>query len=381
MNIQEELKINGNYPSFPMGGINFPGSPKYNTPVTPLANIELALKRDAAGALRGEQIWAPQGGDVVTFCPVIMPDNIARAFVIEAGNDPKYNTSGGKDFFGVEWEFVPSAGGSMVRPGSEPLIPKVYDEDWDMDLSDFAQWENYVKFPDLSKYDWAGNAEKNKDFLAADERAVMPWVLTGLFERLISFVEFENAAVALKNEDQQPHVHRLFDKLADFYDELFGYYQKYYDAKLFYFHDDWGSQRSPFFSPDTVREMIAPYLKRVCDSAHKRGQYIILHSCGKIEPLVPVMVECGVDVWSGQPMNDRLQVLKDNHGKIYIEFGPDTGGFGAPPLTPEEQKASIDAWLDTFGEYIDSIFVNASFGGNELLYKTIYEYSRKKFAK
>jgi hypothetical protein len=111
------------------------------------------------------------------------------------------------------------------------------------------------------------------------------------------------------------------------------------------------------------------------------GMYVILHSCGKIENLVPLMVKANVDAWSGQVMNDRLQVLKDNHGKIYVEFGPNTGGFGMPPLSPEEQKAAIDEWLDIYGEYIDSIFVNASFGGNEILYKTIYEYSRKKFAK
>ena len=28
------------------------------------------------------------------------------------------------------------------------------------------------------------------------------------------------------------------------------------------FHDDWGSQRAPSFSPATCREMIVPYLKR-----------------------------------------------------------------------------------------------------------------------
>jgi uroporphyrinogen decarboxylase len=148
---------------------------------------------------------------------------------------------------------------------------------------------------------------------------------------------------------------------------------------MVYFHDDWGSQQKSFLKPDTYRDMIVPHLRRLCDEAHKLGILVTLHSCGKIEPLVPLMVEAHVDCWSGQPMNDRLQVLKDNQGKIYVEFGPDVGGFGLAPASDEEKLKKINDWLAIYGDYIDSIFVNTSFGGNQLLYKTIYEYSRKKF--
>jgi hypothetical protein len=367
MDIKKELEQVGTFPTFM--GPN--GTPKYSTPITPLENIKKALVRNANGELKGEQVWAPQGGDVITFCPIIMPDNPARGFVIEATTlDP--SGYGGADMFGVNWEWVPAVSGSMVRPGTKQLIE---------DTDQLIEWEKYVKFPDIDSYDWEGNGKLNKDILDGTERGVMSWIMTGYFERLISFMEFQNAAVALIDEETQDAVHRLFDKLTDLYLKLLEYYKKYYGATMVYFHDDWGSQQKAFLKYETYEEMIIPHLKRLCDGAHAMGVYVILHSCGKIENLVPLMVKANVDCWSGQQMNDRLQVLKENAGKIYVEFGPDTGMFFGPPLSEEEVTKNIQDWLDTFGEYIGSIFVNTSFGGGATLYKMIYEYSRKKFGK
>jgi hypothetical protein len=367
MNIQEELKTIGTFPSFygPMAG-----TPKYNTPVTPLENVKLALKRGADGNLKGEQIWAPQGGDVLTYCPKIIPDNISRGFVIETNAIDNNTQAGGPDMFNVEWEWVPAVGGSMVRPGTKQLLD---------DPDDLLEWEKFVKFPDIDSWDWEGSAAANKEALAAGERAAMPWVMTGYFERLISFMEFQNAAIALIDEEAQDAINRLFDKLTDLYIKMFEYYKKYYGATIVYFHDDWGSQQKAFLKYETYDEMIVPHLKRLCDAAHAMDINVVLHSCGKIENLVPLMVKAHVDVWSGQAMNDRLRVVNENKGKIYVEFGPDVGGYGMAPASEEEQAKLIDDWLGTFGPYLDTIFVNTSFGGNALLYKKIYEYSRNYF--
>ncbi len=136
-------------------------------------------------------------------------------------------------------------------------------------------------------------------------------------------MEFENAALALIDEDQKDAVHALFSKLCDFYDDMFRRFKKYYNADGIYFHDDWGSQRAPFFSLDVCREMIVPYLKRVCDTCHELGMYLDLHSCGFNELLVPAMIEAGVDVWSGQTMNDRVKMLKLYGDKIKLNIAPD----------------------------------------------------------
>jgi hypothetical protein len=257
----EELESSGSYPSIRQGE---PGAKKRKSPIAPRENYMRLFKG-------GKPLWIPLAGDLNSFNPIIVPDNICRAMVTETETvEPE--KCGGLDWFGVRWNYVPVAGGSMVQPGD----PKV---------KDITQWEKYIAFPDLDKLDWEGSALKNKNYLD-DDRPCNMTIFTGLFERLISFIDFEGAAVALIDEDEQPAVHRLFDRLADFYIDLIKHFKKYYNVEIITFHDDWGSQRSPFFSTDTWEEMILPYLKRIIDAAHKLGVLFELHSCGMIEPIV-----------------------------------------------------------------------------------------------
>jgi hypothetical protein len=44
-----------------------------------------------------------------------------RARIVFDANHMKPEEGGGKDIFGLEWEYIPSAGGSMVRPGKPYL--------------------------------------------------------------------------------------------------------------------------------------------------------------------------------------------------------------------------------------------------------------------
>ena len=87
------------------------------------------------------------------FSPKVNPDNIARGFVYEAGArgmGPK--DYGGPDMFGIEWEYIESVGGSMVRPG-KPYI------------EDANEIKEKIKFPDIDSWDWEGSAEANKNYL------------------------------------------------------------------------------------------------------------------------------------------------------------------------------------------------------------------------
>jgi len=356
IDFNEELKVIGEYKTVPLAkGVQRPPMPKRNTPISPLENYKRFIKRD-------KPIWTPTGSDFITFIPRIIPDNVARGFVFDSDPIDNVKEAGGKDMFGVEWEFVPVVGGSMVRPGNPLKIP------------DITKWEEYLEFPDLSAYDWKGSVERNRHVLFNDN-VTMIWVQTGLFERLISFMEFENAALALIDEDQQDYVHSLMDRLCVFYDEYFDYLKKYYDVNVIYFHDDWGSQRAPFFSRATCEEMIMPYLKRVCESAHKRDIFIDFHSCGMVEPLLPCMIEAGCDTWSGQPMNDKLKMLRLYGDRITINLSP----YAAFSVAPEELTKATEEFLSTYGDYISSIIISPMMATSDM-YEMVYRFSRKKLA-
>ncbi len=347
----KELEVVGYCPAFnPFA----PPLPIYNSPISRKENHWLLYKGETP-------LWMPHSFDSYLFMPECVPDNWCRGMVTSS-KPTKPEMYGGKDMFGVEWEYVPQVGGSMVRPG-KPYV------------EDLEHWEDYVPFPNLDEWDWAGCAETFKERLH-DGRFVKVSLMSGMFERLISFVDMTDALIALVDEDQQEAVHRLFGKLCDLYDDMFARFKKYFDADGVWFHDDWGSQRSPFFSPSTVREMIAPYIKRVCDSAHKYGMIIDFHSCGHIEALVPIMIDCGVDSWNGQPMNDKLAVAKAYPGQIVVDALPEKMSI---ECSEDEIRESVTKFVNDFKGLSAYCTMNYSSPPHPKFYEILYEVSRKAF--
>lgn len=327
-----------------------PAMPILNTPVTPRENMELFLKGE-------KPLWLPNAMETKMFVPALLPDNLARGIVSDMPD--WFSRAGGPDMFGVEWIFIPEQKGSMVRPGN-PKVP------------DITQWEKYITFPDLDALDWAGSAEANREYLD-DRRAIRMTVYSGLFERLVSFMDMGNALVALVDEDEQLGVHRLFDRLCELYDDLFARLAKWYHPTLLWFHDDWGSQRAPLFSLDTCREMLVPYLKRVVDSAHKYGIGFEFHCCGKNELLVPAMIEAGVDMWAGQIINDKELIYRE-YGRD-IKLGIDTGPI-LPGTTEQQLRENAQRLLDRFPE---NVYVGMDFANDPRHYPYLYEESRKRY--
>ncbi len=353
-NKEEEMKIVGEYAVSGYNSRVRPPIPKNNTPMTP--------REHYLRMMRGQKpLWMPTGYDFVSIMPSVIPDNVARASVMEAKPFP-IEKVGGKDFFGVEWEYVPKVGGSMVRAGA-PKVP------------DITEWEKYITFPDLSAIDWEQNVKDNAPLLEG-ERVLSMTILNGLFERLISFMDFSEAAIALVDEEQKEGVHRLFSRLCDFYEEEIAIFKKYYDIDQLCLHDDWGSQRAPFFSPDTVREMLMPYVKRLADYTHSLGVIFELHSCGKNEILTPVMIEAGVDVWKPQDMNDFELLFREYGDKIFIGMNPEGLDAYNMPSTPEQFLAMAQQYLKKSKGHVRtccSIYIGKEFCD------TVYAHTREEY--
>ena len=59
--------------------------------------------------------------------------------------------------------------------------------------------------------------------------------------------------------------------------------------------DDMGYKGTQFFSKQMYRDILKPVHKRAADWAHARGAKVRLHSCGDIRPLVPELIDIGID--------------------------------------------------------------------------------------
>lgn len=344
----KEMEPIGYIPSFP----GAPPIPRYNSPITCRENYRLMVS--------GQQpLWMVHADELTMFSAPCIPDSWARG-MITSDKPVDRSKVGGKDMFGVEWEWVPESAGSMVRPDKHPV-------------KDLSHWEDYITKPDVDSWDWAGGAEDTRIYRSAD-RIIRFQVVTGLFERLISFVGMNEAMMAMIDEDEQEHVHRLFDYLCTLYDQMFAKIKEHFDPDCIMFHDDWGSQRAPFFSLDTVQEMIVPYLKRIVESSHKYGMPFELHSCGKNELLLPAMIEAGCDMWNGQDMNDKLMLAKKYGDKIIVDSAPEP----LPPDADEETvRANVQKYLDDFKGL--RTFACMRFVKPMREYAVMYELSRKAF--
>lgn len=289
-------------------------------------NYPVSQKENFRAFLRGElPLWVPRYSDTQLFNPAIIPDNIARAFVFETDQPTE---KGGKDMFGVSWEFIPDVGGSMVRPGA-PLLEDVND------------WKTKLRLPDVDSWDWDGCAKRNAQYINPN-MCVQSWIFTGFFERLISFMNFEGAAMALIDDEQKDAIHSLFSALSDVYEKIILHLHTQFDVDMIYFHDDWGAQAAPFFSPAVCREMIVPYIKRLSDYCHSLGMFFELHCCGNVEILVPAMIEANVDLWDGQPLNPMTEISKRYGGQIKLAI--------RIPITPEDNE---ETRADKFRKFLD----------------------------
>lgn len=100
-------------------------------------------------------------------------------------------------------------------------------------------------------------------------------------------------------------------------------------------HDDWGHQRGIFFSPDRLYEMIVPYMKKVNDYVHSKGMRTECHSCGKVDPLLPVYIDAGFEMLECQPLLDYDKVVLQYGDRILMHFPP--ANAPADLNAPEEE--------------------------------------------
>ncbi|MFA0815451.1 MAG: uroporphyrinogen decarboxylase family protein [Anaerofustis sp.] len=315
---ESELQITGEIPGM-FGG---PGFPLYNFPITP--------KESYKSLFNNKPIWQITGIERKTFTPKVNPDNVARAFVFDGTNTPP---SGGTDMFGIEWEYVPQVGGSMVRPG-KPF------------LNDANEWYEKVVWPDIESWDWESCAKANVDYLNNDLMNGCIF-MNGWYERLISFMDFEGAVVAMIDDEQQDAVKDFFDKLSDLYIQILEKYLTYFpEIDFFIIHDDWGSQKETFFSPETAAEMLVPYMKRVTDYLHSKGKPCELHSCGQLIKQVPNFIAAGWDTWTPQPMNDTQKIYELYGDRIIIPVIPDP--FNPETASEQEQRAFAKRYAEQF---------------------------------
>jgi len=178
--------------------------------------------------------------------------------------------------------------------------------------------------------------------------------------------------------------------LVDFYAEVS---RRLFDAAaeavdIFFIGNDLGGQTGPLLGPALFERFLLPHLRRLIDLSHDYGIKVQLHCCGGVEPLLPLLIDAGLDGFHAvQPCcgGMKLRHLKQAYGdrllfngaidsqRVLIEGSPESvrdavrrtlaimapgGGYVAGAshdyILPETPVANVLAMFDAiheFGQY------------------------------
>lgn len=264
----------------------------------------------------------------------------------------------------------PDAGGDWVLTGQGGLLARMPREGWYFDRLekypgalqvDLDEWDP----PRLTGEEVQHLAEAARELYRTTDKAVIaplgpPYELfhglgTGGFEDwMITFAS------------EPAYVRRLYDKLVvAWLENLEAFHGAVGDhVQILQINDDFGTQRAPFLSVRAFRDLVMPAYRRGLDWVHARTNWkVFLHSDGALGPLLPSIIEMGVDILNpvqttAHGMDPRW--LKREFGGRLVFWGGsgDSQGtltHGTPAEVAADARAHLEALQPGGGHVFASV--------------------------
>jgi uroporphyrinogen decarboxylase len=209
-------------------------------------------------------------------------------------------------------------------------------------VKDRAGWENYIK-PRLTanrrRINFEGYREAKRQ--AAEHDRFFCWSGINIFELMHPVCGHQYMLMGMAQDPGWvKDMVDTYSKVTIELQEILFTEEGYPDGIWFY--EDMGYKQHPFMSPRMYCEIIQPGHQRTFEWAHTRGLPVIVHSCGFVEPLVPGLLEAGMDC---------LQVIEVKAGmdllRLYSKFGDQLSFIGGIDVRClyNNDKAEIDREL------------------------------------
>lgn len=268
-------------------------------------------------------------------------DKIVWAFPGYGGRFFDPNDSGEVTIWGVPTRMV-KAGLATYQEYINPPIGDYYDP---------AQLDSYHSWPDPNKFDYAGAKALAQKARSWNFATIGPWIshfeiycqMRGLENALMDTLanpEFLDAAIERIDIIQTVMLERLLTELGD-------------DIDIIFISDDMGMQDNLLISLDAWETHFKSRLKNWCDLIHSYGKKVLYHTDGAVLPLIPGLIECGIDILIPIqhvcPGMDRTQ-LKERFGKDLIFHGGVENQRILPMGTADEVVAETRKCLETLGK-------------------------------
>ena len=129
--------------------------------------------------------------------------------------------------------------------------------------------------------------------------------------------------------------------------------------------EDICTQRGPMISVDFLREHYAPALAYGLEPLLQVGCRPVWHSDGDVRPLIPMLLECGIEGFQGfQPecgmRIEELVKLRTKKGEKLLFFGPFAVTTELPVLGPGELRKMVRRIADLCRDEADLVFFTSN---------------------
>lgn len=156
---------------------------------------------------------------------------------------------------------------------------------------------------------------------------------------------------------------------------------------IFFIGNDFGTQTGPVVGEALFRRFFQPHLARLAGLGHDFGLKVQLHCCGGFFPLIPALIECGIDaLQSLQPDARGMAPAKLKAafgGRIVFNGSIDTHHWliaGTPDLVRRKTRETLEIMMPG-GGYVaspshDYVLPETKVENVFALYETVREFGR-----
>jgi uroporphyrinogen decarboxylase len=154
--------------------------------------------------------------------------------------------------------------------------------------------------------------------------------------------------------DQPGLMNEMMEFIADFTIEVSRPILGETDVEYIFLNEDMAMKTGPLIGPDIYRRFILPHMKRLVTFLKARGtRYVIVDSDGNTEPLIPLLLEAGVDgLW---PLERAAQdtdpiILRKKYGRDLRLWGAvDKRELAKGPRAIDEHLRSLVPLIEQGG--------------------------------
>lgn len=251
------------------------------------------------------------------------------------------NDSGEITMWGVPTRMV-KAGLATYQEYINPPIADYYDP---------SQLKSYHSWPDPDQFDYAGAKALASEARSWDFATIGPWIshfeiycqMRGLENALMDTLanpEFLDATIEQIDAVQTVMLERM---LTELHDEL----------DIVFISDDMGMQDNLLISLESWEIHFKPRLRAWCDLIHQYGKKVLYHTDGAVLPLIPGLIECGIDILNPIqhvcPGMDRANLKQEFGDKLIFHGGVENQKI-LPMGTAAEVAEETRKCMETLGK-------------------------------